>query len=266
MTGLENKTYKFYDSVFKMDDAKIKFYGRINFDDTHRLPILGVGGKSTVYKLRIGSKFYALKIFNGVREEILENYEAKLKIDIDSYISPLRIMYLNDKFSGYLMDYCKGKDLEKRKLNISVGDFARSSIKLFNDTQKLSLQKYEVDDTFITNIMYDDGFKMIDMDDYPQKNNCSVEGIKKTNDEKLNKLLSDVFVKNAGIAGYMFENVELQKLIEACKEGKIPFEQLFNQVCTTACENSDEDINVISDIGKVLRKTKSIKFPIISSK
>lgn len=266
MAELENKTYKFYDSIYKICDKTIKFYGNIDFDTTHKLPILGFGSKSTVYKLRIGSKFYAIKIFNGERKEILENYESKAKIHIDSYISPLRIAYLNDKFAGYLMECCNGKNLAERKLNISVEEFARSSIKLFNDTRDLSLQKYQIFDTYLTNIMYDNGFKMIDMDDYYEKKDKSVEQIIEINENRLNQILSDVFVKNTGLASYMFDNIELQKLINDCKNGKIPFEELFNQVCTMVCKNLGEKIDTVSDIGRVLKKSKVMNFSNINPK
>lgn len=265
MATLENKTYKFYDDIFKIDDTKIMFYGNIDFDYTHKLPLLGIGGHSSVYKLRIGGKFYALKIFNNFKEEILENYEEKSKLHIDSYISPIKLMYLNEKFSGYLMECCNGKDLGRRKLNISVEDFAKDSIKLFGDTHELSLNKYVIFDSYITNIMHDNGFKMIDMDDYPHKKDWSIDQVELKNKERLNQALLDVFIKNTGIASFIFENVDLQKLINACKDGKVSFEELFNKVCTVAYNNTEEQITEISDIGKVLKKTKLVKFSNIST-
>jgi hypothetical protein len=50
--------------------------------------------------------------------------------------------------------------------DITTEDFASSVVKLMNDTSKLSKLNYNIYDSFISNVMYDEGFKMVDMDDY----------------------------------------------------------------------------------------------------
>lgn len=254
MAGLENRTYKMYNDRYELDDEKIMFYGHIEFDSL--LPLLGIGSTSAVYKIRIGNKFWALKVFNGLRHESLENYQNKSKLDIKSYISPIRIMYLNGKFNGYLMNFCSGKDLEKRKLNISIDEFSKKSDEIFDDTHKLSLKRYNIYDSYISNVMYDDGFKMVDMDDYPYNSEDSIEQIEEMNKQRLNQMLVDVLIKNAGIANMIFSNVELQKLINSCKSGKISFKELYDKICLLAYNNSKQEISEISEIGKALKNVK----------
>lgn len=238
--------------MYKLEEKKIIFDE--GFDFQEKLKFLGYGSHSDVYKLDIGKDSYALKVFNGLYPERLGNYIAKMNIKIESYISPVKILYINDKFKGYLMKFCKGKDLEKRKLDIPVVEFAKSATKLIKDTKKLTCLKYNIYDTFISNVMYDDGFKMIDMDDYPFEAKKSVKEINDINNIRLNQLLVNVFLNSTGLAGMFFQNVEMTKLMSKCTSGKITFEELFNTVCTLAYRTTDEEINKVSEIGKVLRK------------
>ena len=145
--------------MYKLTDKKIIFSLSEEFK---YLPLINFTGKSDVYKIRVNNEMCALKIFTAPYEGTIEDYEAKLDINIDSYITPIRLSYLNGRFNGYLMKFCDGKDLSLRKLNIPVTEFAESSIKLIDDTEKLSKAKYRIYDVFRSNVMYDGGFKMID--------------------------------------------------------------------------------------------------------
>lgn len=244
--------------MYKLEDKKILFYGDINFKCLEEDGFcLGYGSTSQVYKFKLpDGKFYALKVFNEFMRQSLESFEEKLKINIDSYISPKRILYVNDKFSGYLMDYCRNYDLSRRNLYIPVEDYARNANKLIDDTNKLSELKYTIYDTFISNVMYDKGFKMIDMDDYSRNTDKSIEEVKKLNIERLNKMLVNIFINSTGLASMFFQNVEMTKLMSLCNSGKISFEELFNQVCSRAYSVADEEITNIRDVGKVLKKAK----------
>lgn len=214
------------------------------------------GSHSNIYKARLGTEMYAIKKYTWLFEESLENIERNSSIIIDSYITPLKILYIKDKFEGYLMKFCKGKDLSKRKLDISIDEFATNSVKLLEDTDRLSELNYYTYDTYITNIMYDDGFKMVDTDEYIYNPNYSQEELKNLNRMKINKLLSEIFIKNAGLANLYFNNVDFQKLIDRCKEGEILFEELFNILCVKAYNSADYELEKVSDIGKVMRKLK----------
>jgi len=103
MVKLENKTYQIYENTFKIDNKRITFYGNIEFDIGGVLKFIDIGSNCDVYAIRIGSHLYALKVYTNTDEESLERIEDKLNWDIDSYITPIRVMYINDKFNGYLM-------------------------------------------------------------------------------------------------------------------------------------------------------------------
>jgi len=216
------------------------------------------GGHSNIYKLKIDGIIYAVKKYNWNYNEDEKSIENKISINIDSYITPQKLLYIGNKFEGYIMKFCKGKDLEKRRLNISVSEFAESTVKLMEDTDKLSKLKYNIFDSFITNVMYDDGFKMIDTDDYPYVQELSLNIIKQENTKRLNQMLCEIFIKNAGLANLYFGNVEFKKMMKKCEDGDILFEELFNSLCTRAYNIADRELENINEVGKVLLKSKKI--------
>lgn len=240
--------------MYNIEGKKIIFEDNKLFS---MLPSLGYGSQGDVYKFRLDKEFYALKVFNGLNIEYLENYEQKLNINIDSYISPIKLLYVKDKFKGYLMKYCKGKDLQMRpKLDITVSEFASSTVKLFEDTKKLTDLKYIIYDTFISNVMYDEGFKMIDIDNYPYEKNKSLNEINELNRLRLNKMLVTIFINTTGLASLAYTDVEFTKLLDKCTSGNIGFEELFNDLCMKAYNVADKEIEKVEDIGKVLKNIR----------
>lgn len=221
------------------------------------LPRLGYGAQGNVYKIWIEDEVYAIKIFNGAYKEELNNYEQKLKLSINSYVSPLKILYINGNFKGYLMKYCRGKDLEKRKLNINIFEFARNAVKLMEDTNILTENGYIIYDAYLKNVMYDNGFKMIDIDRYHSRSDGFTDNeISNLNKIRLNQMLLDVFRKNAELLTY--DDPYFNNLVLSCENGEIFFEEFFNQICMKALKISDYPIDKLDEIGKVLKKVKKI--------
>lgn len=237
--------------MYRLEDNKIIFNDGEIF---RHLPLLGSGSQGDVYKFRIGSEIFAIKVFNGLQIENLKNYEQKLNINIDSYISPVRILYINGKFKGYMMKYCRGQNLKQGKLDITIDEFAKSTVKLMDDTYKLGSINYNIHDSYLTNVMYDNGFKMIDIDSYPYVPSKQEKEIHRLNDIRLNLMLKDVFYKNTGLKGT--DDEYIKNLMNKCEKGDILFEEVFNILCVRAYNMDDSELNYISEVGKVLRKTK----------
>ena len=167
-------------------------------------------------------------------------------------------MYISGKFDGYLMSLCRDKDLEKRKLNISIDEFFSSTDKLVEDTHKLSLLGYNIFDTFISNVMYDNGFKMIDTDDYPYNPNMSFDKVDQINMKRLNQMLSEIFIKNANLGNLYFSNVDFKKYIKRCEDGEILFKEVLDLLCSIANNEANGELTRISEVGKVLSKIKKM--------
>ena len=156
------------------------------------------------------------------------------------------------------MPFCKGKDLEKRRLDISIDEFAISTDKLMDDTHELSLLKFNIYDTFISNVMYDEGFKMVDTDDYPYVPNLSLDEIEHLNNLRLNQMLTDIFLKNANLGNLYFNNVEFKKFIKKCEDGEFLFKEMFDLLCGIAQNEANGELVKVSEVGKVLSKVKKM--------
>lgn len=241
--------YNTGDYMYKVDDEKIMY------DDNKLfaiLPLVDFGSTCGIYKVRIGKDIYAIKLYNGIQRITLEKCKLLQQLKIDSYITPLKMLYISDKFKGYAMKFCKDKNLARRTLDLSIEEFATSTVKLLEDTEKLSEEKFRIYDGYITNGMYDKGFKIIDTDDYDYLPDTSLAEIQIENRKRINLFLKDVFVKNTKLSNVSDE--KLKKIIEKCDKGDILFDEVFNAFCTKAYNITDTEITNISDIGKVLMK------------
>lgn len=242
--------------MFKLEDKKIIFNSNFNFDD---LEYLNCGCNAVVYKLKVGNNDYALKIFYNTNHWKLEKFEKKLDLNISSFISPIKISYLDNKFNGYLMKLCRGNNLLEQNLDISIGDFIINSDKLFYDTAILSDAKYLMQDINKKNVMYDNGFKIIDIDFYEYCpdyffNNLikDKKAIKKYNKKNVTQMLIDIFIWNAKI-NYLFEqDNELEQLKNDCIMGKISLNDFFYILCTLVCCDEEYKNISIQDVGKKL--------------
>ena len=243
--------------MYRLEDKKIIFEdGECNFKF---LPRIGFGSQSDVYKIQIGGKWYALKVFNELSTVKESDCKSKLDINLDSYVSPIRLLYVKKNFKGYLMNLYKTPDLSERRLKtLPIEEFAKSSVKLYEDTEKLSDLGFTVYNTFISNLIYDDGFKMLATDNYLLNESGSKEQIRTLNNMRVNKLLYDVFVNAIGLAKKFHENVEMTKLKAECEAGRITFEEFMNIVGLIAY-NDDKQIITLSDLGKEIREKTKIK-------
>lgn len=234
---------------------------KVLFPDNEMFEILkpvAYGSHSDIFRAKIDKDMCAIKKYNWVYNEDKENIERKIDINIDSYITPKWLLYIRGKFDGYGMPFCKGKDLEKRRLDISIDEFGTSTDKLMDDTHELSLLKFNIYDTFISNVMYDEGFKMVDTDDYPYVPELSLDEIEHLNNLRLNQMLTDIFFKNANLGNLYFNNVEFKKFIKKCEDGEYLFKEMFDLLCGIAQNEENGELVKVSEVGKVLSKVKKM--------
>ena len=242
-------------SFYKVEEKRVLFPTNEMFE---LLKPIAYGSTSDIFKVSLGNASCVIKKYNGLFKINQENIERKLDIDIPSYITPQKIVYVKNKFDGYVMPFCKGKDLEKRKLDISIAEFETSTDKLMTDTHKLSKLNYNIYDTFISNVMYDEGFKMVDTDDYPFVPTLSLDEIEHLNNLRLNQMLTDIFLKNANLGNLYFNNVEFKKFIKKCEDGEFLFKEMFDLLCGIAQNETNGELVKVSEVGKVLSKVKKI--------
>ena len=241
--------------MYKLVGNKVLFPNNEMFE---LLKPVAYGSHSDIFKARIDKDMCAIKKYNWVFNEDKENIERKIDINIDSYVTPVKLLYVRGKFEGYIMPFCNGKDLELRKLDISIDEFGTSTDKLMDDTHELSLLRYNIFDTFISNVMYENGFKMVDTDDYPYVPNLSLDEVEYINNLRLNRMLIDIFLKNANLGNLYFNNVEFKKFIKKCEDGEFLFKEMFDLLCGIAQNEVNGELVKVSEVGKVLSKVKKM--------
>ena len=233
--------------MYKLYNDKIVFS---NEKFLKQLKYINSGSHADVYKIKINGKNYALKIFNDECSESSKNFKNKISINIDSFITPLKLLYINKEFSGYLMKYCDGKDLSQIKLNISLNDFYNSYSKLALDVKKLSEFKLVMCDVFEGNIIYNNGFKFIDTDCYIYDEDVEIKYIYDINTRILDYVIMNIFLKGLDVNINVYKYIK--DTVDGVRNSTITFDYAFNEICNKAKEV--EDVKTLNQTGKVLNK------------
>lgn len=140
----------------------------------------------------------AIKIIDVDKDVIKKiNVEKRLKevskVKVDGVSLPKRLVYVNNKFTGYTMPYYNAPSLKvilmkykQGKLNIYSNDLNNAYKSLLNKIKELSYYKIVVNDIKPDNIIYLDGdFKLVDCDFYKKEEMLEYEDILNMNKKLL---------------------------------------------------------------------------------
>ncbi len=159
------------------------------------------GSEGSVYKFdnNTALKIYATKeemefssfVLDKEISKVIESYIPFLKVKNFSYIFPQKLVYIEDEFAGHSMEYIKGKDLGRKIFNESFDTLKEYMNKLKIDTDVISNEKIKVYDMYLTNVIVNNGFRIIDIQPHTYKynDNFSLQECKKNNDDALRQLL-----------------------------------------------------------------------------
>lgn len=124
------------------------------------------------------------------------------------------------------------------------------------DAKRFTDLKYVIYETFISNVMYNEDFKTIDIDSYTYEKNKSFGEVSKLNKLRLNKMLVRIFINITNLASLDYTDVKYTKLLYNCTSGNNSFEELFNEFCMKVYNIADSEIEKVEDIGKVLKNIR----------
>lgn len=140
----------------------------------------------------------AIKIIDVDKDVIKKiNIEKRLKevskVKVDGVSLPKRLVYVNNKFTGYTMPYYNAPNLKvilmkykQGKLSITSNDINNAYKSLLNKIDVLSYNKIVVNDIKPDNIIYLDGdFKLVDCDFYKKEEMLEYEDILNMNKKLL---------------------------------------------------------------------------------
>ena len=245
--------------MYKLKDNKIIFSRKFKPEE---LESISSGANAKIYKINLDNKDYALKIFYDSKLFTSDELDQKSKINIKSFISPKKLFYLNHKLKGYTMKLCKGKSLNKQKLDITIKDFIKYATKLLNDTDRLSKLDYVVDDLSLDNLMLDNGFRVVDIDffePYSEEMKNKITDICKYNNLEMVKLLVNLFIKNTNLTYEFVINDKLRILNSNCISGKISFFEFLDEVFFLTYGNNKFKNITIEKLGNDLKSKLNIK-------
>ena len=245
--------------MYKLKDKKLIFRGKF---DPKVLNYIGSGANAKVYNVKVDNENYALKIFDMPKIWSSRDLKQMTNINVESFITPEKLFYVNHKFKGYIMKLCKGKDLKNNKLDITIREFINSSKKLIYDTNRLSELGYLLDDVSLKNLIYDDGFKVLDTDLFEycdDKNNSKdINSIKRQNKFEITMLLVDTFINSIGLVREFNKDIKLNNLKNGCIDGSISFVTFIETICKMVNKENDYLNITLSELGSKLKETFNI--------
>ena len=139
----------------------------LNFDDLpseYTSNCIGSGANGSAYKI---DDKYVFKTFKNPTY-----FEANVKelfnVYLNSFVLPKKLVYVNGKFVGYIMEYINGNTLDRISGNTSISTYINSLKRLEYDLAALSTYNFFIIDFKDKNIMVNenDELKVIDTDLY----------------------------------------------------------------------------------------------------
>lgn len=178
----------------KNDFAELKTIGR------------GFEGKVVKFDDKTAIKLYNASKFN------LHNFKFT-NLNLKYIILPKCKVYINNKFSGYTMEYVNGKNLS----NINLSKVPYKELILYcnlikDEIKILSDMLVPFKDLNLNNIIYSNGFYIIDAF-YNNDLNLTKEECFKKNNREFNKIIFYKLLKdNINLLNYILNNKELKEL------------------------------------------------------
>ena len=150
--------------------------------------IIGVGVNSMCF-LMTGN--IVLKLFKKndrtklLLKQKIDNYSFEDKLEMlsnisnDTFVGPEKLLYFEDKLSGYFLKYVGNSSLDKIDKNIRLSNLFINYESAISDIEKISKEHFQIFDLARENMFLtqDNKYKIIDMDRYKYKKNKNIQDI-----------------------------------------------------------------------------------------
>lgn len=153
---------------------------------------IGMGYTAICFLMNNGKAFKLyIETFNkrnmfNCMENPIDHFSKINEIKNDTYIVPDELILKNGKVVGYIYDYINGKTL--KKMNYSLDLLINSYDRLIYDTYEVSDKGFDLFDVHDKNILFDNKFRIIDLDKGEFKE-YGTEKIFKSNMSEINKTI-----------------------------------------------------------------------------
>ncbi|MBQ1496224.1 MAG: hypothetical protein IIZ40_02590 [Bacilli bacterium] len=171
-------------------------------------------------------------MFDYFRNPINHFYELE-KINNDTYIAPLELLIKDNELIGYIYDYIDGKTLKRVGLNFKIEELIEAYDRLEEDTRKISESKFALYDTHDKNIIFNGGFKVIDLDKGIFVDD-EVENIYKYNMSEINQTIIHSIFNESRNKMLEFRNQKLRKeYLETVYSDPLKMKDLLKDISNT---------------------------------
>ncbi len=169
-----------------------------------------LNAKNNVIKLYYNSG-NTYELFHS--RDMLKHLEFISSISNSTYIGPTDILLKKEKVIGYIYPYIYKDTLSKMPSYITLKDILRGYPELLSNTRKISEQKFRLYDIHHKNILFSNGYKIIDLDKgYIETNEKYLEGLFVDNMRQIIKVIVEQLYDLKIDEHLLFKDEELQKL------------------------------------------------------
>ena len=236
----EDKNYIYFD-INELDNYKI-------------LNCSKLGSTSNIYKYKNNQIIKLFKYPESI--EKLNTIEHIKKLNLKSFITPNKFIFIDEQYYGYSMDYFQAETLIDIKDNIKYLTILKNIKLIDKDIETLTKNNIKINDLNFLNILYkskNNKLKIIDLDEYTISNVYEKYILLSNKEEfKMDFFLSicDCFNKNINK-----EKInKLRKYILSDNNNDLSLYELFYNFKLYVEKIYIEEILTINDLRNVLRK------------
>ena len=213
------------------------------------------GSNSNIYFYNdVLLKIYNYKI-NISELKILENMQ---KLHLKNVSIPKKIIFIDEMFYGYSMDFKKGNVLNNINPNIEYNKLISNLNDIEQTIKVFSNKKIEMIDLNCFNILYDElnnEYNIVDIDSYIKNRLLSIDKIFEDNIYYFSKILLDSIMSS----NKQFITDIYRKLDQILKSNKKSHLLNTFKLIKDVLENySNREIKTVNDFRKVLKKQNNI--------
>ena len=148
-------------------------------------------------------------------ENIINHFENINSLKNETYVVPEELLIKDNKCVAYIYDYIKSRTLKNIKLSTKIDSLIYGYDKLYEDTIEISNKRFCLYDLHDRNILFNNSYKIIDLDKGTFEHIMSEENILKINMNDINKtILYSLF----NVKDYQLINFNDINLNESYKE------------------------------------------------
>lgn len=122
-------------------------------------------------------------------ENIIDHFENINNLKNETYVVPEELLIKDNKCVAYIYDYIKSRTLKNIKLNTKIDSLIYGYDKLYEDTIEISNKRFCLYDLHDRNILFNNSYKIIDLDKGTFEHIMTKENILKINMNAINKTI-----------------------------------------------------------------------------